>query len=87
MCGPHEDRDIIFGPVRYIGWQSFSASLYHKLSVALIFLLMSLSQALSQHPVTRTKNFLSRARLAPTRITLWVPTPALQMQVLATRVG
>jgi len=20
MCGPHEDSDIIFGPVRHFGW-------------------------------------------------------------------
>jgi len=34
------------------------SALYHKLSVAWIFLLMSLSHALRQHSVTRTKNFL-----------------------------
>ena len=61
MCGPHEDNNIIFDPVRHFGWQSFSTPLYHKLFVALIFLFMSLLHALSQHSVTRTKNFLSRA--------------------------
>jgi len=34
----------------------------HKVSVALTFLLMSLSHALNQHSITRTKNFLSCAR-------------------------
>ena len=46
----------MFGPVRHLSSQSFSTPLYHKLSVALLFLLMSLSHALSQHSVTRTKN-------------------------------
>jgi len=34
---------------------------------------MSLSHALSQHIVTRTKNFLSRIRPQPARITLQIP--------------
>ena len=59
MCDRHEDSDIIFAPVRHLVWQSLSTPLCHKLSVALIFLLMSLSHALSQHSVTRTKNLLS----------------------------
>jgi len=46
---------------------------------------MSLSHALSQHPVTRTKNILSRARPAPARVNLRVPAP--QMRVPATRAG
>jgi len=35
------------------------------LCVALLFLHMSISHALSKHSVTRTNNFLSRARPAP----------------------
>jgi len=76
MYGPHEDSGIIFGP------NSISVSiaslhpLYHNL-VELIFLLISLSHALSQHSVTCTKNFLSPAR----------PTSASQMWVSATRMG
>jgi len=54
-----------FWPSKAFRWHSCSTPLYHKLSVALTFLLMSLSHALSQHSVTRTKNFLSRARPAP----------------------
>ena len=81
MCGSHEDSDIIFGPAQHFGRQSFSTRLYHKLSVALIFLLMSLLQALSQHSVIYTKNFLSHshptsswthAHFVPTRITLLI---------------
>jgi len=26
MCGPHEDTDIIFGPVRHFGWHSCSTT-------------------------------------------------------------
>jgi len=85
MCGPYEDTDIIFGPVRHFGWHSCSTPSYHK-----HILLVSLSHSLSQHSVARTKNFLSRAcpapgstrtRSAPTRITLRVPAPAPQMWV------
>jgi len=72
--------------------ENLATSLYHKLSVALNFFLMSLLHALSQHSVTRTKNFLSRvrstpsstrARPAPARIALLVPAPGLQMRVPA----
>ena len=51
---------------------------------------MSVSDPLSQHLATRTKNFLSRAHLAPTstrarpapaRMTLRVPALAPQMRV------
>jgi len=42
MCGPHEDSDIIFGPTRNFGWNSFSIALHHKLYVTLTFLFMSL---------------------------------------------
>ena len=45
--------------------ENVAIPLYHKLSVALNFLLTSFSHALSQHPVARTKNFLSRTRPAP----------------------
>jgi len=58
---------------------------YNKLSVAQIFLLMSLSHALSQHSVTGTKNFLSHA--CPACKTLGLPAPTPQMQVTATRAG
>jgi len=34
-CGPHEDTDIIFGPVRHFGWHSCSTPSFHKLSAAL----------------------------------------------------
>ena len=61
MCGPHEDTDTIFGPVRLFGWHDCSTPSYHKLNVALNFLLMSLARALSQDSVTRTKNFFSHA--------------------------
>ena len=72
-CGPHEESDINFGPVRHFGWYSCSTYLYLKLSVALNSLLMLLSHALSQYSVNRTKNFLSRARPTPARSTLRVP--------------
>jgi len=65
MWGTHGDSDIIFGPARHFSFQSFSTPLYHKLSVTLIFSLMSLSHALSQHSVTRTKSFLSSPCPAP----------------------
>lgn len=78
VCDAHEDTDIIYGSVRHFGWHSCSTPLYHKLSTALIFLHTSLSHALIQHSVTRTKNFLphalpapssTHARHAPARIT------------------
>jgi len=48
--------------------ENVASPLYHKLSVALNFLLMSFSQALSQHSVPHMKNFLSRAWPAPNLI-------------------
>jgi len=45
--------------------ENVTTSLYRNLSVALNFLFILLSHALGQHSVTRTKNFLSRARPAP----------------------
>jgi len=45
--------------------KNVSTPFYHKLSVAFNFMLMSLPHALSQHSVTRAKNFLSRSRPAP----------------------
>jgi len=95
-CGPHEDNDIIFGPVKDFGWQISSTPLYHKFSEALIFLLTSLAHVLSQHSVTRKKNFMSRTSTAPistrarpasARMTLRVPAPAPQMRVPATCAG
>ena len=44
--------------------ENVSTLLYHQHSVALNFLLMSLSHAFGQHSVTRTKDVLSRVRSA-----------------------
>jgi len=64
MCDPHEGCDN-FCPIVHCSCQSFSTSLYHNLSVALIFLLRSLSHALSQYSITCTKRFLACTHLAP----------------------
>jgi len=45
--------------------ENVATPLREKLSVVLNFLLVSLSPALGQHSVARTKNFLSHARPAP----------------------
>jgi len=61
-----------------------SAPFYHKLSLALNYLLLPLSHALEQHSVTQTKDFLSCSRPLPDQVQ---PVPALQMRVPATHVG
>jgi len=58
--------------------ENVAAPLYHKLSVALNFLLVSLSHALGQYSDTRTKNFLFRSSLHQVQ-----PAPAPQMRVPA----
>jgi len=50
--------------------ENLAATLYHKLSIALHFLLMSPSHVLNQHSFTCTKNILFSSR--PTRIVLRV---------------
>jgi len=60
MCGPHEDSDIICGPVRHLSWHNHSTPLYHKIPVALIFSHVTFTCIKSKFNNPR-KIFLSRA--------------------------
>jgi len=71
MCGPHEDSEIIFDPVRNFCWHTCFKPLYYKLPVTSILCSFHFHIHLSQHSVTRRKNFLSH----PTQQQI-KPTPA-----------